>query len=92
MRYCKLRSLVIKEKEDVAAGRQRMGNDCAIWHPIVFHSFIFLFILSLAGCLESFTRATNQPPSAHYEAGGEGPKDDLPTPHLFDFSLQLSED
>ena len=44
----------------------------------------------LGGCMEAFTRASHQPPSAFYQ-GETNANDDVPTPQLFDYSLNLSE-
>lgn len=54
--------------------------------------FLIIALLSFEGCLEAFTRAANEPPTAHYGGGEENMSDALPTPQLFDFRLNLSDD
>ena len=79
-------------KDGCEANRQGVTGKRLNWQPLLLHIALMMVLASLAGCLESFTRATNQPPTTRYEAGGEEPKGDIPTPHLFDFNFKLSED
>ena len=61
------------------------GRRCVVASIAVFYYSGFSTIVNLGGCLKAFTQATNQPPTAHYEAGGELSNDALPSPQLLDF-------
>ncbi len=58
----------------------------------MWQKFILLILLMvwLGGCLEAFTRASHKPLSSFYQ-GETNANDDVPTPQLFGYSLNLSE-
>ena len=74
------------------AVRQGLRGGVVWWRPLLFFIILVPTIVNLGGCLKAFTQATNQPPTAHYEAGGELSNDALPSPQLLDFRLNVSDD